>query len=255
MTKLTIIKVGGQVIDDSQKLSELLTSFAALPHPKILVHGGGKKASAISKSLGIKAQLIDGRRITNAETLEVVTMVYAGLINKNIVAQLQALNCQCIGLSGADANVIRAHKRSVGKIDYGFAGDVDVVNADKIKTLLAFKTALVFCPITHDGNGQLLNTNADTIATELAVACSEHFEVEIRYCFERPGVLQDAEDNATVIDVLRKQDYEKMLEEGSVHSGMIPKLDNAFAAKARGLKRVVVGNWQLASSGTEIREA
>jgi len=255
MTKLTIIKVGGQVIDDAQRLHELLTSFAALPHPKILVHGGGKKASAISESMGIKAQLIDGRRITNAETLEIVTMVYAGLINKNIVAQLQALNCQSMGLSGADANLIHAHKRPVGKIDYGYAGDVDVVNADKIKDLLALNTALVFCPITHNGKGQLLNTNADTIATELAVACSKNFEVEIRYCFERPGVLLDAEDDATVIDVLRKRDYAKMLADGAVHSGMIPKLDNAFTAKARGLKRVVIGNWQLASSGTQILEA
>ncbi len=255
MTKLSIIKVGGQVIDHTQRLNELLTSFAALPHPKILVHGGGKKASSVSESMGIKPNLKDGRRITDAATLEIVTMVYAGLLNKTIVAQLQALNCSCIGLSGADADLIRAHKRPVKEIDYGFAGDVDHVNATRIQALLALGDALVFCPITHDGKGQLLNTNADTIATELAVACSAFFDVEIRYCFERPGVLLDAEDDMTVVPVLRKPDYQKMLAEGSVHSGMIPKLANAFAAKARGLKQVVVGNWQLETPGTQILEA
>jgi len=255
MTKLTIIKVGGQVIDDAQRLNELLTSFAALPHPKILVHGGGKRASTISKAMGIEPQLVDGRRLTDAATLEVVTMVYAGLINKNVVAQLQALDCPSMGLSGADANFILAHKRPVGKIDYGYAGDVDHVNATHIKALLSLGNALVFCPITHDGKGQLLNTNADTIATELAVACSDIFDIEIRYCFERPGVLLNSEDDTSIIDILPKQAYNHLLKEGAVHSGMIPKLDNAFKAKGRGLTRVVVGDWKLASSGTEIIEA
>jgi len=253
MTKLNVNKIGGQVIDDPALLTEFLSDFAQLPHPKILVHGGGKKASAMSQAMGIKPQLIDGRRITNSKTLEIVTMVYAGLINKNIVAQLQSLSCNSMGISGADSDLIRAHLRPVDEIDYGFAGDVDHVNAKRLKELLALENALVFCPITHDGKGQLLNTNADTIATEIAVACSEDFEVELRYCFERPGVLLDVNDDASLVPVLRKQEYQEMLDKGAVHSGMIPKLDNAFAANTRGVKKVVVGNWQLATSGTQIQ--
>ncbi|MFK8058451.1 MAG: acetylglutamate kinase [Saprospiraceae bacterium] len=252
MTKLTIIKVGGQVIDNPQRLSELLTAFAQVSHPKILVHGGGKKASAVCAAMGIEPQLVEGRRLTDAATLEVVTMVYAGLINKNIVAQLQALNCPSMGVSGADADLIRAHLRPIDKIDYGYAGDIDLINIKRLKELLALDTALVFCPITHNGEGQLLNTNADTIATELAVACSEDFNVELRYCFEHSGVLLNIEDSASVLQTLQKQRYQQLLTDGTVHSGMIPKLNNAFLAKDRGIRRVIVGNWQLATPGTEI---
>lgn len=241
MEKLCVIKIGGNIVDDEAKLSSFLKAFAAVDANKILVHGGGKLATKLAAQLNIPQQMVEGRRITDAETLKIVTMVYAGLINKNIVAQLQAEGCDAIGLSGADGNAIRAHKRIVKELDYGFAGDVDEVNVSLLHSLLQQSLSPVLAPITHNGNGQLLNTNADTVAQETAKALSKHYGVHLIYSFEKSGVLLNAEDEASVIPVIDKRKYAGLKEEGLVFAGMIPKLDNAFAALDSGVKRVVIG--------------
>lgn len=241
MAKLYVIKIGGQVIDNKDKLTFFLNKFAAINEKKILVHGGGRLATDLSKNLGIPAQLIDGRRVTDAKTLKIVTMVYAGLINKNIVAQLQAYNCNAIGLTGADGNVILAHKRNHPAIDYGFAGDVDLINTNFLSDILARNMSPVLAPITHDKKGQLLNTNADTIAQEVARSMSTLFEVELIYSFEKEGVLLDAEDETTVISQINPAYFDKLKSENKIFSGMIPKLDNAFAALQSGVKKVKIG--------------
>lgn len=238
---LTVIKIGGNIIDDENKLSSLLKDFAGVEGKKILIHGGGKLATKMAEQLGIPQQLIEGRRITDAETLKLVTMVYAGYINKNIVAQLQANNCNAIGLTGADGNVLHAHKRIHPTIDYGFVGDVDAVNTELLQSLLENNLALVFAPLTHDMHGQLLNTNADTIAQEIAKALSNVYEVSLIYSFEKNGVLTNAEDESTVIKKIDKEIYEDLKESGAIFAGMIPKLDNAFAAIDSGVKKVVIG--------------
>lgn len=249
MESLYIIKIGGNIIDDENKLSSFLKQFAELfgsnsSHPlrgrAILVHGGGKVATKIGDKLGIKSKYIDGRRITDAETLKIVTMVYAGLINKNIVAQLQSFNCNATGISGADGNVIRAHKR-ISEIDYGFAGDIDAVNAGFLNSILLANDAIVVAPITHDGKGQLLNTNADTLAQELAKAMSSLYKAELIYSFEKAGVLLDAADDSTVISKINPQSYKQLKAGGKIFAGMIPKLDNAFAALNNGVKKVIIG--------------
>jgi acetylglutamate kinase len=240
MDKLFVIKIGGNVIDDEAKLTSFLQSFALLEGKKILVHGGGKLATRMAEAMGVQQQLIDGRRITDAETLKIVTMVYAGFINKNIVAQLQSYNCNAIGLSGADGNVIKAHKR-VAALDYGFVGDVDEVNADLIHSLLHTNDALVLAPITHDGNGQLLNTNADTIAQEVAKAMSKSYSVELIYSFEKSGVLLDVNDEASVISKMNASAYEHLKAQGKIFAGMIPKIDNTFVALRGGVNKVVIG--------------
>ena len=244
MKKAYVIKIGGNIIDNDEKLSGFLGSFAALRTDAalILVHGGGKTATKLAEQSGIQQQLVDGRRITDAETLKIVTMVYAGYINKNIVARLQANGCNAIGLSGADGNAVRAHKRIVsGNIDYGFAGDVDEVNAALLTTLLAQNFTVVLAPITHDKKGQLLNTNADTIAQETARALSAFYEVTLIYSFEKNGVLLDASDDSTVITTITPASYRQLKSEKKIFAGMIPKLDNAFAALNSGVKKVIIG--------------
>jgi acetylglutamate kinase len=239
--QLSIIKIGGNIIDDEPRLQAFLGSFAAIPGKKILVHGGGKLATKVAESLGIQQKLVDGRRITDEETLRVVTMVYAGTINKQIVARLQALGCPAMGLTGADGNAILSHKRVHASIDYGFVGDVDIVNTSLLTRLLMLENVLVFAPITHDGKGQLLNTNADTIAQELARALSAGFDVSLVYSFEKAGVLMDAEDEHSVIARLNAADYADLKEKKVIFAGMIPKLDNAFAALRSGVRKVIIG--------------
>ncbi|NII24935.1 acetylglutamate kinase [Pseudoflavitalea sp. X16] len=241
MEKLFIVKIGGNIIDDEAKLSAFLTSFAALPGKKILIHGGGKLATRLAEEMKIPQQLVDGRRITDAETLKVVTMVYAGYINKNIVAQLQARGNNAIGLSGADGNAIQAHKRVHPTMDYGFVGDVDQVNAGLLKSLLDQELAIVLAPITHDKQGLLLNTNADTIAQETAKGLSGHYDVQLIYSFEKSGVLLDANDDSTVISSITPTYYQQLKGEQKIFAGMIPKLDNAFAALNSGVKKVIIG--------------
>lgn len=243
MKQLTVIKIGGNVIDHSEKLHQFLLDFSALPGDKILVHGGGKIATELGLSLGIEPKMVEGRRITDIETLRVVTMVYAGLINKNMVAQLQAKGCNAIGLSGADGNVIKAVKRPVKTIDYGFVGDLNEhsVSVSTLDSLLKGKLIPVLCAITHDGDTQLLNTNADTIAAAVAVAMSGTYETRLVYCFEKKGVLSDVEDDNSLVKEIKSNDFETLKQQGIVSGGMIPKLHNAFEAIKNGVKAVYIG--------------
>lgn len=258
MDKLYVIKIGGNIIDDADKLSSFLADFASIEEKKILVHGGGKLATKMAEKLGIEQQMVDGRRITDAETLKIVTMVYAGFINKNIVATLQSKNCNAIGLCGADADVILAHKRQHPFLDYGFVGDVDAINTDIISTLLNKNTAIVFAPITHNKQGQLLNTNADTIAREIAKGMSNLFDVALIYSFEKAGVLLDVNDDSTVIPKINSSYYQHLKAKNLIFAGMIPKLDNAFAALESGVKKVIIGKAEnlqqllIGSAGTSI---
>ena len=245
---LYVVKIGGNIIDDEAKLSAFLASFANLAGRKILIHGGGKLATKLAAALNIPQQMVEGRRITDAETLKIVTMVYAGLINKNIVAQLQANGCNANGLSGADGNVILAHKRMAKaaafgetSVDYGFAGDVDAVNAGFLQHLLQQNIVPVLSPITHDGKGQLLNTNADTIAQETAKALSKMYPVHLIYSFEKKGVLLNVDDENSVVPRINHAGYGELKNKGLVFAGMIPKLDNAFSALERGVKKVTIG--------------
>jgi acetylglutamate kinase len=240
---LYVIKIGGNVIDNSENLYHFLKDFEKLDGFKILVHGGGKVATQVAEDLGIEARLVDGRRITDIETLRVVTMVYGGLINKNIVAQLQRFGNNAIGLTGADGNFIRAKKRPVKTIDYGFVGDIDEnsINPDNISRLMEAGFTPVFCAITHDGEGQLLNTNADTIASALAVNLSSLYETTLIYCFEKRGVLQDIDDDDSLIREINPAHYEELKTQRIIHSGMLPKLDNAFTAIACGVQAVIIG--------------
>jgi acetylglutamate kinase len=239
--QVSIIKIGGNIIDDESRLAAFLDTFAAVPGKKVLVHGGGKLATKVAEGLGVQQQMVDGRRITDAETLKIVTMVYAGTINKNIVAGLQARGCDAIGLTGADGNAILSHKRTHATIDYGYVGDVDMVNSSLLTSLLLLDKTLVFAPITHNGKGQLLNTNADTIAQELARGLSAGFEVSLVYSFEKSGVLLNAEDESSVIGRIHPAYYEELKASGAIFAGMIPKLDNAFAALRSGVARVIIG--------------
>jgi len=241
--RLNVIKIGGNVIDSSEKLHQFLLDFTALPGDKILIHGGGKIATELSTSLGIEAKMVEGRRITDIETLRVVTMVYAGLINKNMVAQLQAKGCNAIGLTGADGNVIKAVKRPVKEIDYGYVGDLvaDSVAAATLDSLLRAGLVPVLCAITHDGDSQLLNTNADTIASAVAVAMSGLYETSLVYCFEKKGVMRDLEDDGSLVPQIRMEEFEGLKAEGVVSGGMIPKLHNAFEAIRNGVNDVYIG--------------
>jgi len=241
LKKLYVIKIGGNIIDNEVKLAAFIKDFAAVEGLKVLVHGGGKLATKLAADLGIEQQIVDGRRITDAATLKIVTMVYAGAINKNVVAQLQAHGCNAIGLTGADGNAIKAHKRIHPTIDYGFVGDVDTVNTSLLQSLLEQNIAVVLAPITHDGNGLLLNTNADTIAQETAKALSSIYDVELIYSFEKSGVLIDAEDDASVISSINPSTYSELKEKQVIFAGMIPKLDNAFAAINSGVSKVIIG--------------
>jgi acetylglutamate kinase len=242
--KLYVIKIGGNVIDNSENLHKFLKDFTALPGYKILVHGGGKVATQLSETLGIEPKLVDGRRITDIETLRVVTMVYGGLINKNIVAQLQRNGTNAIGLTGADGNFIRTKKRPVKTIDYGFVGDIDEnsINPQNISNLMEAGFTPAFCAITHDGDGQLLNTNADTIASAIAVALAKLYETTLIYCFEKKGVLKDINDEHSLINDIDPLKYEELKIQQIIHSGMLPKLDNAFTAISTGVKAVIIGH-------------
>lgn len=242
MQKLYIIKIGGNIIDDEVKLSAFLDKFSAIKENKILVHGGGKLATRVAEAMGIPQQMIDGRRITDTETLKVVTMVYAGFINKNIVAALQSKGCNAFGITGADGNMIFAHKRIHPTIDYGFAGDVDAINVTLANALLQQNMSLVCAPITHDGNGGLLNTNADTIAQEFAKALSSFYDVSLIYCFEKNGVLSKADDDNSVIPVINAASFKYLKEDGTISEGMIPKLQNAFTALNAGVQSVCIGH-------------
>ncbi len=240
--ELTIIKVGGAVVEDSQSLSTLLNDFAAISGPKILVHGGGRAADKLLGRLGVEIKKVDGRRITDEQTIEVVTMVYAGLVNKNIVAQLQQRGINALGFTGADLNIIRSVKRPVIDIDYGFVGDVVGVQTNVLLSLISQGAVPVVSPITHDGNGQLLNTNADTIASELARALAADCTVKLVYCFEKPGVLLDANNDNSVIAELTYNTFKEYQQQGIINAGMIPKLDNGFSAIKQGVSSVVITN-------------
>ena len=242
MEKISIIKIGGNIIDNEVNLASFLSAYAAVEGKKILIHGGGKLATKMATDLDIPQQMVDGRRITDAATLKIVTMVYAGYINKNIVAVLQSKNVNALGICGADANIVPAHKRINATTDYGFVGDIDAVDTEKITAFLQAGLSLVVAPITHDGAGQLLNTNADTMAQAIATALSSKYEVSLVYSFERKGVLSSIADGNSVIPIINPQNYAALKESGQVNEGMIPKLDNAFEALHKGVSRVIIGD-------------
>lgn len=240
--KLSIVKIGGNIIEDDESLKAFLKLFANLKGKKILVHGGGKRATSIASKLGIASKMVNGRRITDAETLEVITMVYGGLVNKNIVAQLQALQVDAIGLTGADINSISSEKRPVKEVDFGFVGDVKKVAHNSIDKLIKADFTPVFCAITHDGNGQLLNTNADTITSQVAIGMSTLYETSIYYCFELNGVLKDINDKNSVVKHIDTKRYNELLVQGIIADGMLPKLENCFDALKHGVKTINMGN-------------
>jgi acetylglutamate kinase len=245
MEKLSIVKIGGNIIEDDTSLNAFLKLFANLKGKKILVHGGGKRATHMAAKLGIESKMVNGRRITDAKTLEVITMVYGGLVNKNIVAQLQALHVDAIGLTGADINSVCSEKRPVKEVDFGFVGDVKKVNHNAIDKLIQADFTPVFCAITHDGKGQLLNTNADTIASQVAVGMSELYETSIYYCFELSGVLKDIKDKNSVVKCIDSKLYKELLEQGIIADGMLPKLENCFDALKHGVKTINMGNTSM----------
>lgn len=238
--KLTIIKVGGKIVEEEGSLQQLLTSFSAIEGYKMLVHGGGRSATKIAGQLGIESRMINGRRVTDADMLHVVTMVYGGAVNKNIVVKLQAQGINALGLTGADMNVIRSHKRPVKDVDYGFVGDVDAVDASLLSDLIRKNIVPVMAPLTHDGLGNILNTNADTIAGETAKAMAELFDVTLIYCFEKKGVLKDAEDEDSLIPHLNETEFKQYVEDGVIQGGMIPKLENSFEAIHAGVSKVII---------------
>ncbi len=256
MNRLYIIKIGGNVLDDEKSLNSFLKDFASIHEPKILIHGGGKIATKLGDQLGIQSHYVKGRRITNAQTLNLVTMVYGGLVNKQIVAHLQAMHCNAMGVTGADGNLIKAIKRPVGEIDFGFVGDItaESVNSTLLYFLLKQNVIPVFAPLTH-ANGSMLNTNADTIASVLAVSLSKHFDVRLIFCFEKLGVMRDIKDENSVIRNLNKMMYETLLKEGAFHDGILPKLENAFSAIDSGVKEVLIGEHTnlLANTGYETK--
>ena len=242
MSPVKVFKIGGNVVDNPEALSRFISEFATIKSPKILIHGGGKEATRLSKRLDIPTQMIDGRRVTDRDTLDVVTMVYAGLINKRIVAALQAVGCNALGLTGADADCIRATKRPAAPVDYGFVGDINPadINDLYIEYVLRQDIGPVFCAITHDGKGNLLNCNADSVASSVAIATSRIAPVELIYCFERNGVLRDVDDPGSVISIITPSIYEELRRDNIVADGMIPKIDNAFNAINRGVESVTI---------------
>ncbi|AEW86543.1 acetylglutamate kinase [Flavobacterium columnare ATCC 49512] len=246
-----VIKIGGNIIDDAIKLDDFLNRFAKLDGPKILIHGGGKLATSVAKNLNIEQQIIDGRRITDTETLKITAMVYAGLVNKTIVAKLQSKSCNAIGLSGVDGNCIQSVKRNHPTIDYGWVGDVESIHAGFLQNLIDNRIVPVISPITHDGKGNLLNTNADTIATEVAIALSETNEVNLRFCFEKLGVLTNPEVDGSWLRKLDKKEYQSLKEAQIISKGMLPKLENAFKASESKITRVEICHADYASEQGE----
>ena len=252
MEKLTVLKVGGAVVEDPQALDAFLTGFAAMPGLKVLVHGGGREATRVAAQLGIQTRMVDGRRITDADMLRVVTMVYGGLVNKGVVAALQARGVNALGLTGADLGCMLAVKRPVKDIDYGFVGDMQRVDTSILADLIARDVVPVMAPLTFDGKGSLLNTNADTIAASVARALAERFEVTLVYCFEKAGVLKDPDDDASVIPLITRESFAGLASDGTVSGGMLPKLQNAFEALGSGVKEVRITKADAPESGTRI---
>lgn len=241
MEKVTIVKVGGAIVEDNEQLAQLLTDFAAIPGKKVLVHGGGRRATKVAAALGIESKMVNGRRITDAQMLEVVTMVYGGLVNKNLVAKLQAKGVNALGLTGADMDVIHSHKRPVKDgVDFGYVGDVERANGKMLQTLIQEGITPVMAPLTHDGNDNILNTNADTIASETAKALAPYYDVTLIYSFEKKGVLSNPDDDNSVIPVITRSDFEKYQADGTIGGGMIPKIENALAAVDAGVKEVII---------------
>lgn len=239
--KITVVKVGGAVVEDEEQLYQLLTNFSAIDGRKVLVHGGGRRATKLASKLGIETKMVNGRRITDADTLEVVTMVYAGLVNKNVVAKLQACNINALGLTGADINIISSHKRPLKDgIDYGYVGDVDNADGKMLSSLIEMGIVPVMAPITHDGKGTLLNTNADTIASVVAKALADYYNVTLIYSFEKKGVLSDPNDDDSVIPVINRKDFATYVSEGTISGGMIPKIENALSAVDFGVREVII---------------
>jgi acetylglutamate kinase len=248
--KLTLVKVGGQIVEEPETLKKLLNDFSNLEGHKVLVHGGGRAATRIAGQLGIESKMVNGRRVTDADMLQVVTMVYGGLVNKQIVAGLQALNVNALGLTGADMNYMRSEKRPVKEVDYGFVGDVKEVNADILASLINEGVVPVLAPLTHDKQGNLLNTNADTIAGEAAKALAQYFDVTLMFCFEKKGVLRNPEDEESVIPEITKPAFDAFVADGTIQGGMIPKLENAFEAIAAGVKQVIISKADEIGKGT-----
>ena len=241
MEQVTVIKVGGAIVEDAERLAQLLDRFAALPGQKVLVHGGGRRATKVASALGIESKMVEGRRITDAEMLEVVTMVYGGLVNKNIVAQLQSRGVNAVGLTGADMNVIRSHKRpKKDGVDYGFVGDVDKADGHRLLSLIRGGLTPVMAPLTHDGMGHILNTNADTIASETAKALAPYYDVTLIFSFEKKGVLRNPDDDDSVIPTITRADFMKYKDDGTISGGMLPKIENALAAIDAGVSRVII---------------
>ncbi|MFA6778961.1 MAG: acetylglutamate kinase [Paludibacteraceae bacterium] len=240
MEKLTVIKVGGKIVEEEATLQRLLSDFSKIEGHKVLVHGGGRSATAMATRLGIESKMVNGRRITDAEMLKVVTMVYAGLVNKTIVARLQSMGVNALGLTGADLNYMRSDKRPVKEVDYGFVGDVKEVNSDLLADLIHKGVVPVLAPLTHDKKGNMLNTNADTIAGEAAKALTSHFDVTLMYCFEKSGVLMDENDDDSVIPEITRPRFDKYVKDGIIQGGMIPKLENSFNAISAGVTKVII---------------
>ena len=253
--KLTIVKVGGKILEESESLNLLLDEFSAIEGSKLLVHGGGRTATKLASDLGIETRMVEGRRITDTSMLRVVTMVYGGLVNKDVVARLNARGVRALGLTGADMDVIRSHRRTGTAIDYGFVGDVDRVDAEVLVMLLKGGITPVMAPLTHDGQGTMLNTNADTIASQTAQALAKAFDVSLVYCFEKKGVLTNPDDDDSVVAHINSSLYDMLKAEGAIQGGMIPKLDNSFAALRKGVSKVVitkVGQLTQPDAGTTI---
>ncbi len=250
-TNLSVIKIGGALIEDEKTLDKFLLSFSKIKGLKILIHGGGKLATQTATQMGMETIMVDGRRITDADALKVITMVYAGWVNKTIVSKLQAFNCNALGLSGADGNSIVAKKRTNTTINYGFVGDVQKVNTHPILLLLNHGITPIFSAITHDQNGQLLNTNADTIATEVAVAMSELFNTKLYFCFEKQGVLLDINNENSVIETINTESYQELKNKHIIVEGMLPKLENSFEALKKNVSQVCIGNLKMITDANQ----
>jgi acetylglutamate kinase len=240
MEQLTIIKVGGKIVEETSSLKQLLNDFSKIEGYKVLVHGGGRSATALATQMGIESKMVNGRRVTDDEMLRIVTMVYGGLVNKQIVAGLQAIGVNALGLTGADMNYMQSEKRPVKEVDYGYVGDVKKVNADLLADLISKGVVPVLAPLTHDKQGNLLNTNADTIAGEAAKALAKHYDVTLMYCFEKKGVLMNENDDESVIETINSQLFEQYIQQGIIQGGMIPKLENSFEALHAGVSKVII---------------